>query len=308
MWNSNNQSQKDEATEMQPAETVIDRAQAISGLLANSSIELSTNGREAIMGAAEYLPPETPVYVPKHPAQTLDDKLVQLRMLREFGLNPIPHISAREVNSERELQAFLTIAVAEAKVNRVLVIGADALVAAGPFSDSASVIESGLLKQAGIKTVDVAGYPEDHPRIPKDVLRADLQRKIGMAKDQGLDFNIVTQFSFVASNIVEYCSELAETAPGIPVYVGLAGPTNAVRLLKFARRCGVGASMKAISSLGMNAVKLAGNTRPDKLFDALVDQKITGNTGNLKGVHLFSFGGFVESAEWLKLMTPAAAT
>jgi methylenetetrahydrofolate reductase (NADPH) len=304
MWNSNSQKKHDRVAMPQSAEAVGDRNRTVAGLLANSSIELSTNGRETIMRAAKYLPAGTPVYVPKHPAQTLDDKLVQIKILRESGLNPIPHIAAREVNSTRELREFLAVAVAEAAVHRVLVIGADVPLAAGPFADSASVIESGVLKQAGIETVDVAGYPEKHPRIPAKTLKDDLQRKIRMAKDQDLDINVVTQFSFDAVSIVAYCADLALTAPGIPVYIGLAGPTNAVRLLKFARMCGVSASMKAINSLGMNAVKLAGSTKPDKLFDALVDQQIKGNTGNLRGVHLFSFGGFVESAQWLRQTTP----
>ena len=273
--------------------------QAIPGLLKNSSIELSTNGEEAIRGASEILPPGMGVYVPKMPRVTLSDKLVQIGLLRKYGLNPIPHIVARQLSSEEELSTFLADAVRIGGVRRVLVIGGDGKTSQGPFRDSADVLASGLLTNFGIRTVDVAGYPDGHPEISSDILLADLKSKVVLAKNQGFDLNVVTQFSFEPDNIIAYCADLAMTVPEVPVYAGLVGPTSPAKLLRFAKICGVSTSIRAANKLGMNALKLATHANPNKQFEILAQHKDAHETGNLAGIHLFSFGGFVDSSKWL---------
>lgn len=286
-------------TDMDFCQTAGTRTQTIASLLRNSSIELSTNGEPAISKAAAVLPGNMAVYVPKMPHVKLGDKLVQLKLLHKYGFNPIPHIVARQLSSDSELRAFLSYAIVTAGVRRVLVIGGDDKEAAGPFADSAAVIESGILGELGITAVDVAGYPDGHPRIPREVLIADLQRKVELADEQGLKLSIVTQFSFDADSVVRFCSEMAEGAPGVPVYAGLAGPTSPAKLLRFAKICGVSTSMRAANKLGMDAIRLATNSSPEKQFDTLASGAAARAAGNLKGIHLFSFGGFVDSAKWL---------
>jgi methylenetetrahydrofolate reductase (NADPH) len=273
---------------------------AQSSLLGNSSIELTTNGREAIEAAAQHLPPGTRVYVPKMPRQTLAEKLVQISLLRELGLEPVPHIVARQLVSHDELSGFLRRAAAEAGVRRVLVVGGDQQQEAGPFPASAVVIASGLLQEAGITHVDVAGYPDDHPAIPRETLHADLDLKLRLTEEQGLKLGIVTQFSFAPAGIADYCSAIAKRAPVVPVYAGIPGPTNPKQLLRFAKICGVSTAIKAVNLLGLNAVKLALHSSPDRQLDVLAGCKSLDESGHLAGVHVFSFGGFVESAEWMK--------
>ncbi|MCW8871818.1 MAG: methylenetetrahydrofolate reductase [Xanthomonadales bacterium] len=281
------------------ATAAIPEQTAARTLLAHSSIELTTNGREAIEAAARHLPAGTRVYVPKMPRQTLEDKLVQISLLHHLGLEPVPHIVARQLASRMELRDFLARAADEAGVRRVLVIGGDQQQEAGPFPASAVVIASGLLQEAGITHVDVAGYPDGHPEIPQETLQADLELKLRLADEQNLRLGIVTQFSFAPAGIADYCSAIAQRAPNVPVYAGIPGPTNPKQLLRYARICGVSTSIKAVNLLGLNAVKLALHSSPDRQLGTLADCKSRSTAGQLSGVHLFSFGGFVESAEWL---------
>ena len=51
------------------------------------------------------------------------------------------------------------------RVHRVLLLGGDEPKAKGPFADSLEILESGLLRDSGIREIGVAGYPEGHPRI-----------------------------------------------------------------------------------------------------------------------------------------------
>jgi methylenetetrahydrofolate reductase (NADPH) len=184
-------------------------------------------------------------------------------------------------------------------VSEALVVGGDGDKSVGPYKDAADVIASGVLSESGIRTISVGGYPDGHPVISPSALRADLDAKVYLAKEQGLKLSIVTQFSFVPDSIADYCSQMAEFAPGVAVYAGLAGPTNPAQLLRFAKICGVSMSLKGASKLGLNAFKLASNAGPDKQIDVLARRKAKSTAGNLAGIHLFSFGGFVDSARWL---------
>jgi len=197
------------------------------------------------------------------------------------------------------LADFLDQAKAVGGVSQVLVVGGDGFDRAGPFQDAAAVIASGILTNAGISKVGVGGYPDGHPEIATEHLRSDMENKVMLARQQGLELSIVTQFSFAPDRIADYCSDLQKWAPGVPVYAGLAGPTSAMQLLRFARICGVSMSVRGASKLGLNAFKLAANSGPDAQVAVLADRGAVQMAGNLEGIHLFSFGGFVESSEWL---------
>ena len=268
-------------------------------LLANSAIELSANGESTIRRAAESLAPGTSVFVPKMPTQSLETKLTQIRILKDVGLNPVPHIVARQTTSEKALGDFLEQAVAVGGVHQVLIVGGDGFNPQGPFQNAAAIIESGILRDAGITRVGVGGYPDGHPDISTDELRIDLERKQALAREQGLALSVVTQFSFEPQRIAEYCEDLSNWIPGVPVYAGLAGPTSPKQLLRFAKICGVKMSMRGANKLGMNAFRLAANAGPDKQLGVLAERCVEQTAGNLEGIQLFSFGGFVESSEWL---------
>jgi methylenetetrahydrofolate reductase (NADPH) len=263
------------------------------------SVELSTNKRELLERAALALPEGTLVYVPKLPKRSHADGLAPIRQLKELGLRPVPHIAARSLASQDELEAFMR-AVSASGVDRVLVIGGDASDPAGPFPDSAAVLASGGLSQAGITHVDVAGYPDGHPTIPEATLRADLGRKVETADRQGLSLTVITQFSFVPEGVADYCATLATTVPGIPVHAGIVGPTSLHRLLQFARICGVSTSLRAVEKFGLGNLRLVTHADPGRQAGVLDRLRWAGRAGNLAGLHLFTFGGFAEGAEWLR--------
>lgn len=272
----------------------------IPDLLTDSAIELSTNGESTIRKAAEILPPGTRVFVPKMPTQSLDKKLFQIRILREVGLNPVPHIVARHLESEEALRDFLGQAVGDGGVEEVLVVGGDGFKPVGPFEDAAALIRSEILAEAGIRKVGVGGYPDGHPDVGDEQLRSDLETKWSLAQQQELDLRIVTQFSFAPDRIADYCKKVDDWVPGVPVYAGLAGPTSPAQLIKFARICGVSMSLRGANKLGLNAFKLAANSGPEKQMDVLARRSAERTAGNLAAIHLFSFGGFVESSSWLE--------
>jgi methylenetetrahydrofolate reductase (NADPH) len=270
-----------------------------TGQLATYSIELGTDSRELLAQATEILPPGTSVYVPKLPRRTHADGLPQVRALHELGFKPVPHVAARSLGSVRELEQFLRAAVRETGTDRVLVIGGDDRNAVGPFGDSAAIVASGILEGCGIARLDVAGYPDGHPQLSGQVLREDMARKVELATRQNLSLAVITQFSFVPEQIADYCVALAHYAPGVPVQAGVVGPTSARRLLKFARICGVGTSLRAVGKLGMDSLRLVTQADPGRQVRELARRKALGQAGNLAGIHLFTFGGFANSIAWI---------
>jgi methylenetetrahydrofolate reductase (NADPH) len=268
-------------------------------LVASGSVEMGAHRPQDARAIAALLPAGTPVYVNHLPRHSLADSLASLAAVREAGLEPVPHIAARRIASRAELEDFLARAVAEAGVRKALVIGGDEAEARGPFGDGASLIRTGTLAAAGLREIGLPGYPEGHPRIPMMELERDLAEKRELAAAQGLGVYVVTQFSFAPARVIEYCAALARNAPGVPVYVGLPGPTSPAALLRFAQRCGVSASLRALQAQGLNAVRLVTRTDPGEQLAALAHYCAAHAACNVIGVHVFSFGGVTAAAGWM---------
>jgi methylenetetrahydrofolate reductase (NADPH) len=274
-------------------------AAAAAELVSGGSLEMGAHRPQDARAIAALLPAGTPVYVNHLPRHRLLDTVPTLVAVREAGLEPVPHIAARRIRDKAELQEFLKRAVGEAGVRKALALGGDEPEALGPFPDGAALIREGKFAESGLREVGLPGYPEGHPRIPSPVLERAFSEKLALVAAQGLGSYIVTQFSFAPARVIEYCSSLARAAPRVPVYVGLAGPTNPVSLLRFAQRCGVSASLRALRTQGMDAVRLVTHTDPADQLTALGHYCSVHADCNVVGVHLFTFGGVTAAAEWM---------
>jgi methylenetetrahydrofolate reductase (NADPH) len=282
-----------------PASATEIAAASVAELLVAGSLEMSPDRAGDARAIAALVPAGTRVYVNHLPRHGLAQSLAALAALREAGLEPVPHIAARRVGSRPELEEFLRSAAREGMLSKVLLIGGDDPAPLGPYPDGVSVLREGILARHGVREVALPGYPEGHPRIPRATLDAAFAEKLALARDQGLGAYVVTQFSFAPTRVVEYCSELARRAPGLPVYVGLAGPTDAATLLRFAQRCGVSASLRALRAQGMGAVRLFTHTDPGEQLAAVARYCAAHAACSVVGAHLFSFGGALKTAAWM---------
>lgn len=275
-------------------------------LLVSGSLEMSPDRVGDVRALAALLPTGTRVYVNHLPRLGLADSIAALVAIREAGLEPVPHVAARRVATRHEVTAFLEHAVREAGVSKLLLIGGDDPQPRGPFADGAALLREGFVAQGGIREVGLPGYPEGHPRIARAELERAFSDKLALAAAQDLGAYIVTQFSFAPARIIEYCTELARRAPAVPVYVGLAGPTDARKLLRFAQRCGVSASFRALRAQGMGAVRLFTHTDPGEQLAAVAHYCASHAACSVVGAHLFSFGGPLQTATWMNEMITSA--
>ena len=284
-----------------PASAIEQGVQArLSELLIGGSLELMPRDMHRAGQIAALLPKDTCIYVPSLPGLPLARTLEAVAAIRAAGLDPVPHVSARRILNADEFRTFLKQAVAKHGVHRVLLLGGDEPKAKGPFNDSLQILESGLLADSGIREIGVAGYPEGHPRIPAADLVAAFKRKQELTAKQGLGMYVVTQFCFAPSRVVEYCSQLARSAPEVSIYVGVAGPTDPVALARYAQRCGVSASLRALRNLGSGIAQLVTHSDPMEQLVNLARYSLQREPSNVVGVHIYSFGGAVRTASWIR--------
>lgn len=268
-------------------------------LLSGSSLEVGAHRPQDAQAIAALLPAGTPVYINHLPRHRLLDTLPTLVAVRAAGLEPVPHIAARHILGRAELQNYLAHAVGDAGVRKALVLGGDLAVAAGPYADAAALLREGDLARAGLREIGFAGYPEGHPRIPSAVLERALADKLALATAQGLGSYVLTQFTFTPARVIEYCAALARKAPGVAVYVGLAGPTDPITLFRFARRCGVSATLRALRAQGLDAVRYVMHIDPVEQLAAVAHHAAGRSDSNVVGIHLFTFGGVTAAANWI---------
>ncbi|HEX9395432.1 MAG TPA: methylenetetrahydrofolate reductase [Burkholderiales bacterium] len=272
----------------------------LAELLVAGSIEIAPRELHRAVEVAAQLPAGTCVYIPSLPGLPLARTLEAVAAVRQAGLDPVPHVSARRILNREEFQSFLKEAVSKFGVHRVLLIGGDEAKTKGPFQDSLQILEEGLLADCGILEIGVAGYPEGHPRLSASSLSSAFSRKLQLVKEQKLGLYVVTQFSFAPARVVDYCAQLARTTPGVSVYVGIAGPTDPVALARYAQRCGVSVSLRALRNLGTGIAKLVTHTDPREHVMAVARYSASREPGNVAGVHLYSFGGAVRTAAWVR--------
>ena len=272
----------------------------ITDLIASGSVEISPRELHRLPEIGALLPAGSCVYVPSLPGLPLARTLEAIAAIRAAGLDPVPHVSARRILNRDEFREFLAKASKEHGVHRVLLLGGDEPKPKGPFVDSLQILEEGLLAECRVREIGIAGYPEGHPRIPLNALEKALQRKLELAKKQSIGVYLVTQFSFAPQRVVDYCATLARMHPDLPVYVGIAGPTDPAALLRYAQRCGVSTSLRALRTLGTGIAQLVTNTDPRDQLVAVARYTLKREQSNVVGVHIYSFGGGVRTATWMR--------
>lgn len=222
------------------------------------------------------------------------------KTVRELGFVPVPHISARRLQSRAQLEEFLSALQEVGATENVFVVGGDPTVPEGPYQDSFDVIRTGLLRDYGVRHVSIAGYPEGHPDIPDEKLWKALDDKSWSLREQGLDATILTQFAFDTDPVIAWIDAVRARGIDTQIRIGTPGPAGIKRLLGFARRFGIGANAMIVKKYGFSLSNLMGTAGPDRFvtdLSALLAQDPTAGTVRL---HFYTFGGLLATSEWAR--------
>ena len=270
----------------------------IQDLLSGYSIETTVREGQRVERFADIVPAGTRLYIAHVPGTDFADTVTLAGRLRKEGMEPVPHVVGRRIESLAVLDDFLARLAGEAGVKQVLVVAGDVSTPVGELSSGLAILESGLVEKHGFRHVGVAGHPEGHRDVADDVLRDALRRKNEYARKTGAQVYVVTQFTFSADPVVGWEAANSADIGQLPVTVGLPGLASTKTLLKYAMDCGVGASLQAFSKRAASLTKLLTVSAPDDIVVGLARHKAKTPQTHISGVHFFPFGGLKRTADW----------
>ena len=274
-------------------------AERLATLVGTYSIEMTAKDGDALRVAKDLIPRGTSVSITFLAGETAPARIAAARQARGYGFSPRPHISARRIASEQELESFLADLAAQAQIDRAFVVAGDLAQPAGPFFDALAVIRSGLLGRYGVRDVGISGYPEGHPDLSAEKLWQALRDKHQALTDLGHSYDIITQFGFDAKPVLDWLQKLRDGGITAPVRVGVPGPASVKTLLRFAARCGVGASASVMAKYGVSITRLLNTAGPDALISELAAGLEPARHGKVF-LHFCPFGGLAKSAQWVR--------
>jgi methylenetetrahydrofolate reductase (NADPH) len=271
---------------------------AVVPLLEDFSLEMTGKDIRKLEAARDTIPRGTRINVTFLDNEDLPMRLAAAKAIRESGFVPVPHISARRLHSEAMLEEFLAALQADGTVENVFVVGGDPPRPHGPYEDSLTVMQSGLLQRYGVRHVSVSGYPEGHPALTDQVLWSALEDKAAALSEQQIPGTVITQFGFDADPVLAWIERVRERGIDLPVRIGVPGPAGVRRLMSYAARFGVGTSASIARKYGFSLTSLMATAGPDRFIRALAQDYDPHRHGEVK-LHFYTFGGLQATSEWI---------
>jgi methylenetetrahydrofolate reductase (NADPH) len=272
----------------------------VAEMLRDYSVELVPGNTKLLDAAEDRLERRTLVSLTWIPGSNPMHMIAAAAKLRRAGFRVMPHIGARHLESKAQLAQIAERLVGEASVDRVLIIGGDRAQPAGPFDSSLAVIQTGAFQRIGIIRIAVAGFPEGNPHIPWKVLDDSLAAKVALARREGLELSIVTQFCFAAEPIVAWIRRLRARGIDAPVRIGLTGPAGIATLVRYALRCGIGNSLHALTENPAFARALVDRGPEPIIYDLSASFADAGQQQiGIAGLHFYVFGGLSKTLDWI---------
>ncbi len=265
---------------------------------ADWSIEVTPTGAAKIESFRECLAPGTTVNVTFLPGTDPSDTIAVAERLHNDGMRPVPHLAARSLRNADQLDELLTAFTTRCGVEEVLCIGGGVDNPVGDFSATIEVLESGLIQKHGIRHIGVAGHPEGSPDISDDEIAEALGAKNDLAKADGLDLYIETQFCFEADIVLDWERRVRAAGNALPIRIGIPGPATIKTLFRFAQISGIGPSMRFVAKQAKNVAKLMTVQSPHLLIAGLAEGMATDKDCLIRHFHYYPFGGFARTAAY----------
>lgn len=275
----------------------------VRALMQDFSLEMTGKDVDALREAAPFIPQGSRVNVTFLGNEDLQMRVTAAKAVKDLGFIPVPHISARRIGSEAELREFLQALADVDAAKHVFAVGGDPAEPMGPYGSALEMIQSGIFSEYGVEEISIAGYPEGHQHMADEDFLRETRDKLTSLADQNMSSGIITQFGFDIDPVAKWLNELAAADITAPVRIGVPGPAGIRRLLKFAKRFGVGASAGIALKYGFSLTNLVGTAGPDKFLKELGEEtQVTNFTGDVD-VHFYTFGGMAKTAEWAQDFT-----
>lgn len=261
---------------------------------------LEVTGKEIsqVEAAMAEIPAGTPINIAFLGNEDHAQRINAARVIRRCGFEPVPIISSRRLRSVDDLDNLLEVLAGEARPSRFLFVGGDPSSPAGPFEDSLVLLGSGVVKRHGIRNAGIVAYPEGHPKIATENLWRSLRWKYNFLRDAGCDVEITTQFGFDTDAVASWIRQLRDEGIEACVRIGVPGPADVGKLLRYAKQFGVATSAAIARRYGLALTNLVRRSVADRYWTDLTDNLAGQELGDIR-YHLYPFGGMLDGVRWM---------
>lgn len=286
------------------APTTDDLKGRIVTFMSGASTEITPSEESRLPELRSLLPGATGVYVAHTPNASFEQVIHAALAVQRAGFHATPHIAVRRVANSQTLRAALE-ELRRGGVEHILLIAGDASRPVGEFSGTLDVLRSGILEESGIRRIGIAGHPEGHNAVPTALLWEALEAKQAFAARSGMHLHIVTQFGFNRGAFRTWQTELTDRQIQLPVRIGIAGPAPIAKLMHFAAQCGIRTAVRGlVRGLGAAARVRQLATGPDQHLLGVLGRPLV--SAQIVAPHFFAFGGALETARWMRIMSAGA--
>jgi len=231
------------------------------------------------------------VYVAFIPGDPVDNIISSCEKLINKGFSVIPHLPARNLKNEKELEYFL-FHLNRLNIKKILSIGGSSNKKNPTFSSTYEIFETGIFQKFDFSQINIAGHPEGNPFDNKP--DENLKKKLNWIVKNNYKCNIITQWTFdpyqTNTWLEKINKDISNISNNTEIHIGIAGPAKFTTLLKYAKVCGVSASAIIAKNKGLGLTKLLKHN-PRDIIKSLVGHD---------NLHFFPFGGINELVEWKK--------
>ena len=273
--------------------------EAARNLIANCSIETTPNVYAKYGKFSDLVDKKSNIYVTYLPDEDMNKVIDTAKKLTLEGYNVIPHLPARTISNNDELEKYIKSLSEESGCSKILVIGGGGN-QKGSITSSIEILETDLLSKYNFKEVGLAGHPEGNPDVKQIDLDNAIIQKNKFSKKTDFKMYLATQFFFEAKSLKEWELHLSSLDNNLEIHAGIPGPATLKTLLSYATSCGIGNSIRFLSKQALNITKLATTKSPDKLIYDLASYQIENPKTKLKKIHFYAFGGIKKTSDWLK--------
>jgi methylenetetrahydrofolate reductase (NADPH) len=239
-----------------------------------------------------HVPRELTITITSSPSRGLDSTLGLAERLAARGYHVVPHLAARLITGRAQL-AELLARLEALGVRDVFVVAGDLPDPAGPFEGAAALLSAMAELGNNFEQIGVTGYPESHAFISDETTIQAMFDKVPYAT------YIVSQICFDAKVIGDWIRQVRDRGVDLPIYVGLPGPIDPVRLLRLSAKIGLGESSRFLRRHGswIGRLTLPRAYRPETLLKQVAPYLDPPENG-VAGLHLFTFNEIARLVTW----------
>jgi len=254
---------------------------------------LPTN--DAAERVAAFVPRQVTVTVTASPKRGMPATVLLAVQLAKMGYRAVPHLSARLIRDVHELGQILD-ALKDGGIDNVFVVAGDAPKPAGQFPDALSLLHA-LPANHHLTEIGVTGYPESHPFIHDDVTIQAMWDKRRLAT------YMVSNMSFDAGTVTAWVERVRRRGVELPIYIGMAGVADPVRLLRVSTKIGVADAARFLRGHPSWVARMfrPGGYEPGRFLNALVTD-LSQPERRVAGLHVFTFNEIEPTERWRREM------